>query len=403
MISLSSSRHSYARLPLFLRTIAINLSFVVVLVLWHTALGEETPTSRDVPLLDDGLMLRVPVRMFNQTLYFVLDTGTSVSALDEFFRGKLGPPTSEIADSVSVVLGKKLILYKCPNFSVGDTRGDLQRIACLDLSMFKRVSGERCDGILGMDFLASHVISLDFDAFLMGIGNQVPETIKRKSTSVPLLTRSAKNWVAIEAVLDLMIPVNLMIDTGDNSSISLNQEDWKAAFPDGPGKNGSSSEAAMMGGKTLTVSIARIDSLEIDCNRYDHVLCSLKPTPGSPSAVGLAFLRRHLVTLDFPSRMLYLARRGHFSDPDDPDMSGLHLIREASQTSVYSVDAGSPAATVGIKAGDILLSMDGQDVAQMKMKDVRQRLKKKDGDKVPLEFMRGAKTQRVTVTLKKLL
>jgi len=70
MITLSSAQHGYARLPHFLRAVmAINLSFLVVLVLWHTALGEETPISREVPLLDDGLMLRVPVRMFNQTLY----------------------------------------------------------------------------------------------------------------------------------------------------------------------------------------------------------------------------------------------------------------------------------------------------------------------------------------------
>jgi hypothetical protein len=50
------------------------------------------------------------------------------------------------------------------------------------------------------------------------------------------------------------------------------------------------------------------------------------------------------VTLDFPNRTLYLARGGHFSDADEPDMSGLHLIREGDKTLVYSVDAGSPAA-----------------------------------------------------------
>jgi C-terminal processing protease CtpA/Prc len=101
--------------------------------------------------------------------------------------------------------------------------------------------------------------------------------------------------------------------------------------------------------------------------------------------------------------MLYLSRGSHFSDTGEADMSGLHLVREGSQTSVYSVDAGSPAATAGIKAGDVLLSMDSQNVAQVKMKDVRQRLKSKDGDKVVLEFMPGAKPQRVIVTLKKSL
>jgi C-terminal processing protease CtpA/Prc len=109
------------------------------------------------------------------------------------------------------------------------------------------------------------------------------------------------------------------------------------------------------------------------------------------------------VTLDFPNRTLYLARGGHFSDADEPDMSGLHLIREGDKTLVYSVDAGSPAAAVGIETGDVLLSINSQNVGQMKMKDVRQRFKTKDGDKVTIEFTRGPQAQRVILTLTKSL
>jgi hypothetical protein len=391
---------------LFLRAgLAINLSIIVftIAVVKNAACGQEAAGSHQVPLLDDCVIVRIPVRMFNQTLYFVLDTGTSVSALDLSFREKLGPPISEIVDGMSVALGKKLTLYRCPDFSVDDTHGNLQRIACLDLTMFRRVSGERCDGILGMDFLANYVISLDFDRFVLAISDQVPEAIKRESASSPLLTRSMKNWVAVEAVLNLIIPAKLMIDTGDNSSMSLNQEDWNSVFPGGKGKNMHSSEASMMGGKIITVSIARIDSLEIGSDCYDHVLCALNPMPGTPSGVGLAFLRRHRVTLDFPNRRLYLARGRHFSDADEPDMSGLHLIREGDQTLVYSVDAGSPAAAVGIKAGDVLLSINSENVVPMKMKDMRQRFKTKDGDKVTIELTRRAETRRVIVTLKKSL
>jgi hypothetical protein len=145
MISrLSPAQHSYARFSLFLRAgLAINLSVIVftIAVVKNAACGQEAAGSHQVPLLDDCVIVRIPVRMFNQTLYFVLDTGTSVSALDLSFREKLGPPISEIVDGMSVALGKKLTLYRCPDFSVDDTHGNLQRIACLDLTMFRRVSG----------------------------------------------------------------------------------------------------------------------------------------------------------------------------------------------------------------------------------------------------------------------
>ncbi len=101
--------------------------------------------------------------------------------------------------------------------------------------------------------------------------------------------------------------------------------------------------------------------------------------------------------------MLYLAPGKAFSDLDNVDMSGLHLLRRDGRTLVYSVDEHSPAAEAGIESGDIIRLIDGKDVAQITMKDIRQRFKSNDGDRVAVEIMRGETSKVSVIMLKKSL
>lgn len=47
-------------------------------------------THQQVPLFDDGVMIRVPVNAFGKTLYFLLDTGFTVPAIDAKYKSYLG-------------------------------------------------------------------------------------------------------------------------------------------------------------------------------------------------------------------------------------------------------------------------------------------------------------------------
>jgi len=137
-----------ARLP--------NLSSVKVLK-WSTALLTATPatgvtrakgnTVWTAPLFDDDVMIRVPVEAFGRTLYFLVDTGFTVSALDTQFRTQLGKPVSVSPVEDPLGTGRNLPIYAAPDLS-------LARISCLDLTMARKISGQPCDGILGMDFFA---------------------------------------------------------------------------------------------------------------------------------------------------------------------------------------------------------------------------------------------------------
>lgn len=113
----------------------------------NSGLAASAPTIT-VPLLDDDISFRVPVRMFGETNYFLVDTGTSATALDLRFSSRLG-------ESVRRWDGHDF--YRAPQIMLQDTALPVREVLCLDLKMFRMITGEPCDGILGMDFLGSHV------------------------------------------------------------------------------------------------------------------------------------------------------------------------------------------------------------------------------------------------------
>jgi membrane-associated protease RseP (regulator of RpoE activity) len=78
--------------------------------------------------------------------------------------------------------------------------------------------------------------------------------------------------------------------------------------------------------------------------------------------------------------------RTHFGVPEDQGAM------------VAKVEPGSPAEKAGIKVGDILTSIDGQDVKNSW--DVMAKVRRlDDGQQIPVEIWRGGKAQNLSVTI----
>jgi C-terminal processing protease CtpA/Prc len=70
-----------------------------------------------------------------------------------------------------------------------------------------------------------------------------------------------------------------------------------------------------------------------------------------------------------PRRRLYLTKAKGYRDPWVLDRSGLHLVRRRGETIVESVVSGSPAAGIGIKAGDEILSIGGRRASDLSLRE----------------------------------
>jgi hypothetical protein len=116
--------------------------------------------------------------------------------------------------------------------------------------------------------------------------------------------------------------------------------------------------------------------------------------------LGLHYLSRYIVTLDFPNQRMYLRKGKRFDQLDLRDQSGLHILRLDGSTVVQVVDAGSPAARAGIEPRDVLLQLGDYDAEKTKIHVLRQQLAR-EGATVRLRLLRGCQFREVALKLDK--
>jgi len=357
--------------------------------------------STELSLLYDGCTLRVPAEIYGKTAYLVVDTGSTVSALDKTtYLGRLGDPVAEV-QAGSVAGLTTLNLYRSPELLIGDLTAALDRVAAIDLSMIKAISGSECDGILGTDFVRHHVVSINFDERLFELKDQIADQQLRGTICLPLKAIGNGN-VAVDAVVE-GVPITFMIDTGDNGSISLNPQDWQRVVGSRSNPDVHTLLAAAVSGAPIQTSGLHINDMSIGPNHYTGFIATAVQNPHGLSTLGLRFLRQHIATFDFQRQKLYLQPGVEFGERETFDMSGLHLIRSGGTTLVYAVDAGSPAKAAGIKPGDTLETINHVTAGNLSMRDIRRALKSKDGLTVLLRLQRATTFLDVNLRLKQTL
>ena len=90
--------------------------------------------------------------------------------------------------------------------------------------------------------------------------------------------------------------------------------------------------------------------------------------------LGLGFLRRFAVWIDFNGRAMYLVPNSNIESPHLFDASGLGFKRVGDGYEVNVVLAGTPAGSADIRLGDRLIAIDGQPVNELGFATVRERL-----------------------------
>jgi len=177
--------------------------------------------------------------------------------------------------------------------------------------------GHSVMGIIGMDCLRHYCIQLDFEAGTMRflepaqvhpaeLGKAYPLALLAGDEAPPLLAKAGQDLsVAFIHHVGLLggTETNLMIDTGDNV-------------------DGGVVKGAIQG-HCLTRFIhfivkARAARLP-ECVWDGETYTKLKVVPNCPiNRLGLMFLARHLVTLDFPNQMMYLKKTSSGPLPKKP-------------------------------------------------------------------------------------
>jgi hypothetical protein len=270
-----------------------------------------------------GGSLVVTVRLESgEELPFLVDTGTSFTFFDKSLEPKLGKPIGTrafqswgVESKVNVYAAPKLYLAGAPLMmpSTGIVTDNCQQ--------WPSAAGRPTMGMLGYDCLRQYCIQLDFAAGKMRFLDDEQADKQKWGKAFPIIALNSQDArPAVSLNLFGAQGPHSLIDSGflsDGWLMPTYFQQWtNRACPAVRGE--ARSPNGLFGGeKYPIVSLQRID-VESD-------------------GIGIRFLARHLVTLDFPKQTMYLQRQsiGPLPDPRLTRMGALEpLIMEVLQEDV---------------------------------------------------------------------
>jgi hypothetical protein len=239
-----------------------------------------------------GGLLIVMLSLNNEELPFVLDTGSGGSCFDTSLEPKLGKP---IGTETIQQWGKfsKKNAYAMPKLYLGSV--PLQtgnRVLTTDLKGLPSFLDRPIMGMLGMDVLGHYCIQLDFTAGKMRLLNGQQAGKSSCGRAFPIVALNANDTrPAVAGNLFGAEGPHSLIDSGFDTGGWLMPQFYRqwtnqAIAPAGIG--------------------ARQPDGRFFGENYPQI--NLREENAESDGIGLSFLARHLVTLDFPGHTLYLKR-----------------------------------------------------------------------------------------------
>ncbi|MBN1943868.1 MAG: aspartyl protease family protein [Phycisphaerae bacterium] len=381
-----------------MKTIFVFAAWIAIFVSpFNRAAGAEPKLLAEFTTASGGEPILLPVTMGGKTYSFLLDTGANRTTFDKKLEPLLGPAKEIFQAKMADGQVNRMSVYFAPNASVGPL--SLQQagaVFCVDLSNLREATGLPIDGVLGNTFLRRYAVQIDFDAGKVRFYEAgKPEASWGLAVPMEILP----NGVPV-IVVDLAGDVQnvMLVDSGYSDTGMIPAELFDHLRKEKKVPVAVSKHLGTDGTQTQTLA-ARVDELRLGKNRYAGL--TFDRSEGEVSLLGLGFLSRHTVTFDFLNDKLYLKKGKRYDLPDEIDMSGLHLLQKPNGVVVHSIDAGSPAEKAGLKPRDILRQIDNQNVREMTLSNLRQRLRAGDGKTVDIIFQRGDKGFKTTLTLKK--
>lgn len=346
-----------------------------------------------VPRHGDEIVLPMRVSGISRPLLMLVDIGSSATMLDMKLHSdigaKVGRRTERILDSEIAVELHRFERAAINDFVLAD-----EGIAEVgDLTLIRDSSGYDVDGILGVDLLQRHVVQFDFDAGRLRFLSAVPA-----DSGTKLRVRYTTNGQpAVAASVDNNTSAWFIVDTGCQGPNRYEESlFWELAGC------GAIREIQRHDDQFL---VPRAIENRIPCATGFANRTAVGPfmhrdliivTHRSVNLLGLDYLSRYVVTLDFPNGALYLKPGAAFERQERTDTSGVSVVRQGRRYVVATAESGSPAETAGLKVGDVISRINRLESCDLTLFQVRNLLWQ-DGGTAELTVLRGDLTIETTL------
>ena len=368
---------------------ALGVPFRIVdgLIVFSALLNDSTPVDLflDTGFGSKGIVLFDPEMGAKLGLQYVAEVS-------------LGGGGSEGAPTARVATGAKLSL---PGIS-------FPRQQLLVMPGDQVFSDLAADGIVGGS-LFDCVVEIDYDNSVLNLYKEVPKSVVRSSERFAL--SFSQGIPVVEAEVGLSgkktIPVKLLVETGAGLPLFLFTYSHPAISV--PPHSITARSEGMNG--TLTFSAGRVPRLKVGRFVFEDMVTAFMDENAMGTAVGLGqngflgheTLQMFNVVLDYPRAHMYLRPGKTYGKGYDLNMAGLvYKTNRDGTLDVFDVIHDSPAERAGMRAGDLIVAINGMNAISISPADV-EALFVQEGKKVKLTVERDSKRIDFTLSLRRII
>jgi predicted aspartyl protease len=369
----------------------------------------EEPPLRNIPIELNTVHIFVQGSVNGSSpLWWVLDTGASVTVLNRLTAERLGLEmqgsiegrgAGEKTTEVNLIGG---VTFSMPGVELRD-----QTVAAIDLEQIEKLIGRQLDGILGYDFISRFVVELDYAQRQMHLHDRSSWSYDGEGQVVPIELEGSQPHVSGRLILNGRDPIEgrYLIDTGASGQLHLARPfTEKHALTTDLERSYEHSGGFGVGGRSRSI-VGRIDAFELGALRFPGPVCAFsrdeRGAHADPNAAGLIggqILERCRVFFDYERGSMILEPESNLEAPFAVDSLGLQLITGGRDDfhafSVIGVVEGSPADRAGLREGDELRAFDGKPMVEWTVDRLWRHVQSLNAD-IEIEFERDGEPRRV--------
>ncbi len=390
-----------------------KILLAVFLCIGITSFAQTPLTSTKMELFGDHIFIHLSVDG-SEPLDFVFDTGDGLPVIDLDVAKNLNLDLNHSASKTSAQGAIKGALIDHNTIELNDIQleKDIQLYAT-SLRHLEMSIGRNIDGIIGYDLLHHYVVKLDYDNETFELYNQEGYKYAGSGQSFVFKLDNYIPHIAAEVTLNDGEALNgeFFINTGAGTTLDFNTKFAKnEKIVDRTGEHFSypvaglgDTETQHFEGRVKNFSFGEFtfENLPIGISTAKHGIQNNKKVAG---IIGNRILKRFNITFDYSKKMIHFDKNDNFGEKFTVSASGIYLQmdKEMNNVLVHRVYENSPAREAGIKANAQLLKVNGKDINDFTLPQLR-KLLKQENQKVELTIQQMGEEKTVTLDLKQLI
>jgi hypothetical protein len=262
------------------------------------------------------------------------------------------------------------------------------------------------DGVLGVHFFEEHVLKFDYQKHRLFIYPSVADFSAQGLVVTLSPDHDYPEFLGAQATVDGR-PGFFALDTGDRSNLTIFQPFADAshirdAYPKfvtavtGQGING-----------PIHADVLRLNRFELSGAVFEDFPARFPPPQDFSStkmsgSIGNGLLKAFNFFFDYPHRRLILLKQTR-ENYRNYDRSGLWLTHRTNGFMIDDIVAGSPAAALGLRPGNLIIRVDGVSVSKFSLPSFREHLSDPDVRSVHITVIGSRGLQNYTLRLADLI